>query len=97
MGKLNLDPRKVTRALQTKLRLSVSSGKELQGWYCLDGKKVLRVTLPHDHGTLPPGTANAIRNELKLDHEQFARLVQCPMKASDYEALIRTKMDAGKI
>ncbi|MCX7011948.1 MAG: hypothetical protein NTW86_05170 [Candidatus Sumerlaeota bacterium] len=97
MPKLNVDKHATSKALTDKLRLRFGSGKERNGWYELDGRKILRVTMPKGRGPLPTGTANSIRNQVKLTVEEFGDLLQCPLSGTDYEAIVRTKMDTGRL
>lgn len=58
----------------------------------MDGKKVARVTIPHVHrGDVKPGTLNSIRKQVHLDNEQFAALIDCPLKGSDYVTILKEK------
>jgi len=63
-------------------------------WYCLDGKKVLRLTLPNLHGgskSVSTGFIKQIQNSLRLDTRQFEDLTECPLTAEEYEGIIRGK------
>jgi len=96
MGLLHVDYRRVTRALETKVGLDFRSGRERVGWYVLEGKRLLTVHVPKTHrGDLPPGTAGAIRNDLKLTLAEFRDLVGCPISGADYERIIRQKIAEG--
>lgn len=93
MGLLNVDYGGVTRALEAKVGLDFRSGRERVAWYVLEGKRRFMVHVPKKHrGDLPPGTAGAIRNDLKLTTRQFRDLVDCPISGADYERLIRQKI-----
>jgi hypothetical protein len=64
-------------------------------WYYLDGKKTLRVTLPNIHGgsgSLSTGFLSQIKNSLKLNVREFEDLVECPLTAEGFEALIRARL-----
>ena len=64
-------------------------------WYCLDGKKVLRVTMPNVHGgsgSMSTGFLKQIKNQLMVNFEQFGNLVACPLSADEFEAIIREKL-----
>lgn len=87
--------KKLANALKKKLGLRFRKGKEQNGWYELDGKQILLVTMPHGAGDIPIGTANAIRNQVRLNKKQFANLVNCPLKSKGYEEIIRQKQKAG--
>lgn len=92
MGRVNFKKREVRRAVEEKLGIQLRSNAELNGWYYLEGQKVLRVTVPKGVSDLPPGTAHQIRKQLWLGTPDFIALVRCPMSGNDYEALIRTKL-----
>lgn len=95
MSKLNFNKHDVSRALLNKLDLRFRSGKERNGWYELDGKKILRVTMPKGRGAIPPGTLNSIRDQTFLSRNDFADLIRCPLSGSDYARIIREKIDVG--
>ena len=88
--KLTYLKQQIAHAIKHKLKGTPRSTKENNVWYEIDGVKVLRITYPHGKGTLSPGTLNSIKNQLKLNREQFIDLIECPMKAKDYEDIIRS-------
>lgn len=67
----------------------------MNGWYELDGLKILRVTMPRGRGFVPPGTVNSIRKQVFLSKDQFGDLINCPLSSQDYEAIIRAKREQG--
>lgn len=91
--------RDVNRSVESKLHLNLRSGRELNGFYDLDGKKLFRVTLMHEHAgqDYRIGTLKKIRESLHLLPEDFDLLVRCPMSGSDYERHIRAKVEDGQI
>ena len=91
MSKLNFTKREISRSMLKKLSLSFRKGKERNAWYELDGKKILRVTIPKGSGTIPPGTLNSIRDQLWLSRDQFSSLINCPLSSSDFERIVRGK------
>lgn len=97
MGMLSgYSPTKVADCLNKKLYISLSSGGELAGWYWLDGKKRLHVSVPKGHSReLSKRVTNNIINNLKLSKEEFRLLYNCPMKGRDYENKIRNLIDLG--
>jgi hypothetical protein len=92
-------PREISQAIQSKLKPDMRAGKEIQAYYVLDGKRLFRVTLLKEHSasSIRPGTLNQIIKSLHLSRPQFADLVNCPMTGSDYETIIRQKLDAGTL
>ena len=91
--------RDVNRAVQSKLQLTLRSGRELNGYYELDGKKLFRVTLMHEYAgqEYRIGTLKKIRESLHLLPEDFDLLVRCPMSGADYAAYIRAKVERGEL
>lgn len=82
--------KKLKDCLEKKLGIDFGSGSELCGWYCLDGKKVLRVTVSKAHRTdVNPRTLNRTIGSLKLTKDEFRDLYRCPMYGSTYEQKIR--------
>ncbi len=68
-------------------------GKHPVYWYLLDGKKTLRITLPNTHGgshTLTPGFLKQIRDALRLSGDQLVDLIECPLSAEEYAAIVRS-------
>ncbi len=65
-------------------------------WYYLDGRKVLRVTLPNLHGgsgSISTGFLNQIKNSLRLNMREFEELVECPLTTEDFEAIVRGRLN----
>ena len=95
MGRLNYTKQEVRRAITEKLKARLRYAKEGQAWYEVDGRAVLRITIPKGRSDLPPGTLNSIINQLKLSKPEFSRLVKCPMRGKHYEQVIRGKIQQG--
>ena len=93
MGILSsLKIKKMVSCLEDKLSVDFRHGKERTGWYCLDGKKILRVTITNVHGsdTLSIGVATKLKNSLQLGREEFIMLYDCSMGGREYEDKIRS-------
>ena len=64
-------------------------------WYVLDDKKVLRITLPNQHGgsgSLSTGFIKQVQNSFRLSTQQFEALVECPLSAEEFETILRRKL-----
>lgn len=85
--------------LRKKLGINFRGSRELTGWYWLDGKKILHVTVPKGHGSseINPRYVNRIISSLRIQVEQFQLLYKCPMKGPDYEQVIRELRAEGKL
>jgi hypothetical protein len=84
VGKLSLEPSKSNRRAPHPVY-----------WYCLDRKKILRVTLPNVHGgsgSISTGFLTQVRKSLRLDTPQFEKLAECPLTSEEYEVIIREKL-----
>lgn len=86
--------KKVTNIISNKLKINLDEGKELNGWYWLDDKKILKVFVPHQHGggkgdSITKDVFKNIKNNLKVSEEEFDNLYECPWSGSDYAAKIR--------
>lgn len=83
--------------IENKLKIDLSGKKELRGWYYLDGRKRLRVTVPKEHGmtTLKKGTTKGIVRQLRVSNTEFDALYECPMEGPDYEEKIRELIEEG--
>ena len=94
MGTLSgYKPKKLADCLRSKLGINFRSGRELTGWYYLEGKKILRVGVPKGHsGEVSPGYIHKIIGKLRLNREEFHLLYKCPMKGPDYEQKIRKRL-----
>ena len=80
----------VKRVCENKLKIDFKKGgKEFNGWYTLDGKKVARITVPKGRKDIPLGTYSAMARQLKLHHSDLDRLLACPLTKTQYDDLIR--------
>jgi hypothetical protein len=83
----------------TKLALELSHSKRRSPhpvyWYCLDGKKTLRITMPNIHGgsgSISTGFLKQIQNNMRVNTQQFEDLAGCPLTSEQYELIIREKL-----
>ena len=99
MGTLSgYKPKQLANCLTQKLDISFRSGHELNGWYWLDGRKRLRVTVPKEHsGDVSQRVVRRAIGSLRLSEEDFRRLYQCPMKGPEYEQKIRSLVSLDKL
>lgn len=93
MARLNFSPKDITAALESKLRVDFRNGKERNGWFILDGKKIIRFTIPHVHSTWGKGTVGDVRRKSRLDQQQFKDLVECPLSLTEFEEIQRKLVD----
>jgi hypothetical protein len=58
---------------------------------------ILRITYPKGRGDLKIGTLKKIVRQFKLNWDDFADLIKCPMSATDYEKVIRGKIQNNQL
>ncbi|MFC1912119.1 hypothetical protein ACFLXG_03075 [Chloroflexota bacterium] len=98
MGKLSgYKTRGVTNCLENKLGIDFGSGSERTGWYWFSDRKILRVTIPKEHGgsSISPGVAKRIISSLRLTNNEFYDLYQCPMSGKEYQNKIKNMIKSG--
>jgi len=91
MDNAKYDTRDVKQCCGNKLGIEFRGGKEYNGWYCLDGKKAARITIPKGRKPVPPGTYKSMASQLKLAVGEFDNLLSCLMTRSAYEAKLRDR------
>ena len=79
----------IKKVCETKLKIRFADAGEYNGWYWLDGNKVLRITVPKGRKFVPPGTYASMARQLKLKIAQFDQLLDCPLKKAEFDKLIR--------
>ena len=89
---------RVTNFLENKLSIVFRKGSERVGWYILDGKKLVRISIPKIHGggaCLSPGLTKKVMNNLKVSVDEFIALYECPMTGTHYEQKMRELVKLG--
>ena len=72
-------------------------GKHLKFTFNHNGREILRVTVPHGRGELPPGTENDIRHRFFLSKEDFSKAIKCPLKKDGFTKIIEDLIDKKKL
>ncbi|MFH0802014.1 MAG: hypothetical protein V2A78_06465 [bacterium] len=90
---MNYDKHTLVNRIEDKFNnhLKKRVGKEFQFYYELEGKVILRTTVPKGRGDISPGTLSRIKNQLCMDRDFFDGFYDCHKKAKDYEKLLREK------
>ena len=71
-----------------KLGLRVRNSGDRLAWFVHDGKTVLQTKRSHGNKDLP---AHLIRQQLKLNENQFSGLIDCSVSRDDYVEILITK------
>lgn len=74
--------------IENKLGLKIRNSGDRLAWFVWEGKTILHTKRSHGHGELP---RNLIRQQLKVNEEQFAGLISCSVSLADYVAILKAK------
>lgn len=74
--------------LENKLQLRTRNSGDRLAWFEYNGKVIVRTKRSHGNKDLP---ANLIRQQLKVNEQQFAGLLSCSMSLEDYVQILRDK------
>ena len=84
----------VKRTCENKLDISFkkSRSKEFNGWFCLEGKKKYRITVPKGKKAIGQKTYQSMARQLGLSVLQFDDLLDCPIRLREYLQIISSQM-----
>lgn len=91
MKNANFHTRDVKKICENKLGIEFRSGKEYNGWFLLDEKKVARISVPKGRKPIPRKTYKSMAMQLKLLVNEFDDLLECPIDKEKYEEILRSK------
>ena len=90
MKNAQYDTHDVKRTCERKLAITFrTTGKEYNGWFLLDGRKAVRITVAKGRKFIPPKTYGQMARQLKLPVRDFDKLLDCPIKRQHYEHILR--------
>lgn len=81
----------VKKTCENKLKIDFKQGKELNGWFEFEGKKIARITVSHGRKKIKPKTYSSMASQLKLNVLKFDDLLECPLKLDGYIKLLKQK------
>ena len=74
-----------------KLEMEIREGRDTIASFSYEGRLIIRTKVPHKRGELKGKLLHFIRQQLKLNEEEFHRLTQCRLFRADYVELLRKK------
>ena len=74
--------------LEAKLRLKTRNAGDRLAWFEYEGKIITRTKRSHGNKDLPE---DLIRQQLKVNQEQFAGLISCKVSLDDYVTILRSR------
>ena len=82
----------VKRCCEHKLGIGFRAGKEFNGWFFLNQRKVARITIPKGRKPIPRKTYSSMARQLKLSVEEFDDLLECPLNGQGYGEVVAGRM-----
>ena len=75
----------VKKACSRKLQIDFKARKtHNNGWFCFEGKRVARITVPHGRKGLKTKTYVSMAKQLKITTDQFDGLLDCSFGRKEY-------------
>lgn len=75
-----------------KLRFDIDrTSRDITATLRVNGKIVVRTRRSHGAGKLDGKVQHFVRQQMKLNENQFADAIACPLQAEDYLAILATK------
>ena len=75
--------------LVAKLGLQVRESRDILAWFEYDGKIITRTRRSKGSGDLP--MQHSIRQQLKLNEQEFRKAIGCSLSLNDYVEILRKK------
>lgn len=80
----------VLRAFK-KLEMEIREGRDTLAFFYCGPRLVLWAKVPHKRGELKGRLPDYIRQQLRLNKEQFRQLVRCRLRRAEYVQILRGK------
>ena len=74
--------------LENKLNLKTRNAGDRLAWFEYEGKVVVHTKRSHGNKDLP---AHLIRQQLKVNEQQFSGLISCSVSLEDYVNILKAK------
>lgn len=87
---MSISGKDVDRAWE-KLGMEIKDTNDRHALFKVDGKLVLRTKRSFGSGKIDGNIPSFIRQQMKLDNEQFAELLACPLDRPRYVEILRRK------
>lgn len=76
--------------------MEIREGRDTLAFFYCGPRLVLWAKVPHKRGELTGKLPYYIRQQLRLDEEQFRQLVRCTLRRAEYVRILRGKGLIGK-
>lgn len=82
--------REVLRAFE-KLKMRIREGRDTLAFFWCGERLVLWTKVPHGRGELKGRLPHYLRQQLRLNEEQFGKLIRCEIGRSEYVQILKSK------
>jgi hypothetical protein len=91
MGRAQSNTQQLRDRCEQKLGIQFRSGKEQNGWFVHNGRRIARVTIPLGRKPLLGGTFSSMARQLYLTSAQLDDLIDCPLGLTEYLAELQKR------
>lgn len=88
--------KKIRRQILNKIKPKIRSprSRHQKGLIEIDGNLAARVKIPNDHKKImKTSKSKLIATDLRLTHEEFNNLIDCPLRRTEYFELLRERLN----
>ncbi len=79
-----------------KLEMQIREGRDTLAFFWCSERLVLWTKVPHGRGELKGRLPYYVRQQLKLNEEQFRKLIRCEIRRPEYVQILKNKGVIGK-
>lgn len=87
---MSLNAKEVDRAWE-KVGMECKNTGDRHAWFNYGGKKIIRTKKSFGSGKLEGNIPYLIRQQMKLNEQQFDDLINCPLTRDSYIEILKTK------
>ena len=74
-----------------KLDMRITEGRDTNAKFIHEGKVVVYTRISHGKGDIAGRIPHLIRQQLRVNEDQFRELVGCSLRRQEYEQILRSK------
>lgn len=74
-----------------KLGMVIKPGRDRWAYFYYQNKRILSTRRSWGSGKLDGNVPDFIRQQMKLNEDQFSDLISCPLKLQDYTEILKNK------
>jgi hypothetical protein len=74
-----------------KLEMEIREGRDTLAFFRWEGRTILWTKVPHKRGELTGKLPHFIRQQLRLNEDQFREVIDCTIWRKEYAEILRSK------